>query len=161
MTFPDAVKRIPALKDSYRPGLEALSAADKKRLSCRNPRRLRGSVNLDDAFRRSQPNSPRWDYAIGLRDHGGKDAVAYVEVHDASSPACVGEMLKKLGWLKTWLKRAGEPLRELPGRYFWVASGSVTFGRGTPQARRIAQHGLRFPTEHLVLDQISESRAGG
>jgi hypothetical protein len=151
MRFRDAVERTPVIRGRYRDGLQALSAADRRRVSCREPRkRLRGSVNLDDAFRPAKPNSLRWDYAIGIRGGARADDVAYVEVHPASS-GHVDEMLRKLGWLKTWLAGAGAPLGSLPRRYFWVASGSVALRKGSPQALRIAQQGLQFPTEHLNL----------
>jgi hypothetical protein len=62
-------------------------------------------------------------------------------------------MLKKLAWLRTWLRASAQPLLSMtdPDSFFWLASGGVALQRTSSQARRLAQEGLTFPREHLTL----------
>jgi len=122
-------------------------------LRCSNPRRLRGSVNLDDALRLAFPNDPRWDYAIGISQRSHSDRAVWLEVHPASS-LHVGEVLNKLRWLKGWLASDAPELQGLPAHFCWVATGSVSFRRGSREEKRIAQEGIRFPSKLLNLDEF-------
>jgi hypothetical protein len=122
-------------------------------LRCSNPRRLRGSVNLDDALRLALPNDPRWDYAIGISQRSHSDRAVWLEVHPASS-LHVGEVLNKLRWLKGWLASDAPELQGLPAHFCWVATGSVSFRRGSREEKRIAQEGIRFPSKLLNLDEF-------
>jgi hypothetical protein len=106
-------------------------------------------VDIDAALRDEFPNAARWDYAIGIKAHTD-DFVAWLEVHPASSRH-VNEVIEKLLWLKDWLQTSAAELDALPRRFHWVASGAVSFDRASPQAKRIAQAGLRFPAKHIDL----------
>ena len=150
MTFRRAVRSTPSLRAHFRDGLQALRNSDRPRLRCSDTRRLRGSVNLDDALRPTHSNDPVWDYAIGLLGNQ-TDAVVWLEVHPAYH---VDEVLSKLQWLKRWLANNAPVLRRLQPHFCWVATGRISFGRGSPQGRKIAQMGLRFPTRQLDLDQF-------
>jgi hypothetical protein len=99
MGFREAVENTPTLEQAYQPGLQALRRADSKRISCRNKRALSGSVDLDGTLASLLPNDPRWDYGIGLSAHSAREKIVWIEVHPASS-LHVGEVLKKLDWLK-------------------------------------------------------------
>jgi len=46
MQFAYAVRNTDELKQAFRPGLQALSDTDQKRIACRDTRKLAGSVNL-------------------------------------------------------------------------------------------------------------------
>jgi hypothetical protein len=47
--FKRAVRGTAALAHAYRDGLQAIRNADLQRMSCREPRRLTGSVDVDEA----------------------------------------------------------------------------------------------------------------
>ena len=149
MTFKQAAEGTPGLSDAYRPGLQALSKADRNRIVCANPRRCTGSVDLDHALAIPMPNEPRWDYGAGLRqDHSEK--VVWIEVH----PACsnhVDEVLAKLAWLKKWLHANAPLLNALPRSFVWIASGQVSLQRHSPQRRKVAARGLQFAGSRLSL----------
>ena len=151
MTFAEAVNRTPSIKGHLRSGLKALRRADRSRVSC-DGRNLVGSIDIDGALRYLYPRDARWDYAVGV-SKSARDFVVWLEVHPASS-LHVDEVLDKVRWLKQWLETSAPELRGLDRHLCRIATGGVSFGRGSPQARRIAQEGLRFPVKHADLDGI-------
>lgn len=153
MRFRRAVPSAAAVRDGFREGLGAVRNVDRNRLRCANPRRLRGSVNLDQALKLAFPNHPRWDYAIGVSRGTQSDHVVWLEVHPASS-LHVDEVLNKLRWLNGWLASDAPELRRLPAHFYWVATGTVSFRRGSRDEKRIAQEGMRFPGKQLNLDEF-------
>jgi hypothetical protein len=151
MTFSQAVNRTPSVQGHLKPGVKALSRVDRRRVAC-DGRRLRGSVDIDAALRVSLPNDARWDYAVGVQK-GGNDHVVWIEVHPASSHH-VDEVLSKARWLLRWLAASAPVINGLPRRFCWIATGTVSFSRGSPQARRLAGMGLRFPVKHADLEEV-------
>lgn len=149
MRFKEAIEHI--LPGTYREGLQALAGLDRERIACKNPRKLAGSLYLDEALAETQPNDPRWDYGIALR---GKqtDDVVWVEVHPASS-SNVKEVIAKLRWLKQWLRDSGKDLAQMTRKdgYHWVASGAVAIPKNSKQARQLAAAGLAYPRQRLSL----------
>lgn len=142
-----------ALPGAFRDGLQALPKKDRHRVECRKSRQLTGSVNLDEALKRTDPDGKRWDYGIGVKRQGGKEEVFWVEVHPAST-GHVRKMLDKLAWLKKWLETKAPELRQLTAKdgYVWIASGGVAIRKKTQRARQLNQAGLRFAQEHLRLE---------
>jgi hypothetical protein len=113
---------------------------------------LAGSINIDAALSHECPTAPRWDYGIGHRRGDGEEAV-WVEVHRASA-AHVGDIIRKKKWLEDWLSENALPLQALTRRtdgYVWLSTGGVDLQRSSRQARLLAQSGVSFPREHLVL----------
>jgi hypothetical protein len=153
MSFRHAVESTAAIRDGFRDGLRAVRNVDRSRLQCSSPRRLRGSVDLDKALKIALPTDPRWDYAIGISHHPHSDHVVWLEVHPASS-SHVDEILNKLRWLKSWLSTDAPALQSLRADFCWVATGTVSFRRGSREEKRIAQEGIRFPGKLLNLDEF-------
>lgn len=151
MTFQDAVRRTPSIREHYRAGLGALKERDRKRVYCPKSRHLSGSVDLDVALREVFPRHARWDYAIGVSVKGRAHQVTWLEVHPASS-LHVDEVLDKLRWLREWMRADAQVLSRLQARFVWLASGSVAFASNSPQRRKIAQQGLLFRAGQLRLD---------
>ncbi|MCS6805600.1 MAG: hypothetical protein RMM98_11475 [Acidobacteriota bacterium] len=151
MTFQEAVNLTSNLSHHYRPGLQALSDNDAARIRYTKPQQLSGSVNLDSALKESYPNEPRWDYGIGVRRSNSEVAV-WVEVHPASSHSITG-MLGKLEWLKSWLSNHAPALNKITqGDYYWVSTdGRIAITPNSPQAKKLAQAGLRGPMRVLRL----------
>jgi len=153
MTFSEAVSRTPSIRGHLKSGLKALRKGDRSRVSC-DGRRLRGSIDIDNALRDLYPNDARWDYAVGVHQ-SHQDFVVWLEMHPASS-LHVDEVLSKMRWLSQWLGTSAPELRGLPRRLCWVATGRIPFSRGSPQARKLAQAGLRFPVKHAYLEGTLE-----
>lgn len=120
---------------------------------------ISGNLDLDDAFRSSEPQANRWDYGVGYifkREH----LAVWIEVHGATSAGEVKTMTRKLIWLKTMLARnefrALSTLTERNDRhgfrrYWWIAPGKIGFRRGSREERVLAQAGLNFPCREVTL----------
>lgn len=152
MRFENAVGKTKGLEDAYRSGLQALRRRDRRRIVCRTPRKLTGSVYLDEALARagSHGNDPRWDYAVGFRESQKDDRVIWLEVHPASSHH-IQEMFDKLAWLKRWLASSARSLQQMPAEYVWVSSGKVAIPASSRQRREVAARGIRLAGERLCL----------
>lgn len=150
MTFENAVEAAPhPVAGAYRPGKQALENKHRNLVTCADPNRLTGSIDLDAALVRQLPNANRWDYGLGYRLENGREQAIWVEVHSATTKE-VSTVLRKLQWLKDWLNGEAEQLRQLTDRagkdirYVWIASAGVKITRNSPQARRLDQSGLRL-----------------
>ena len=131
-------------------GLRALGN-DSSRVQVARRRSLVGSVALDDVLRARYPDDPRWDYGVGLQKSARESAV-WIEVHPASTSE-VRTVLRKLQWLKNWLKTRAPALEKLTGvrSYFWVATRGVHIRQGSPQARLLQLAGLSLPRNRVNL----------
>ena len=110
MTFREAAQQTPHLKNSWQKGLEALRAQDRPHIVAENTRLLRGSVDVDKALQKKEPNAHRWDFAIGHKHtNRNQECIYWVEIHTASDSE-VNVVLDKLRWLKNWLAGNGRTL---------------------------------------------------
>jgi hypothetical protein len=155
MSFKNAVEATPTVKDAYRPGLQALRRTDRAHVECADPRRITGSIDLDEALKADRPDDHRWDYGIGLRDGQGKaqDRVFWLEIHPASASRHVDDVIDKATWLRAWLNSDAPSLAKLPRQYIWVATGKVAISPNSPKLRQLAKSGLqvRFEPRRLEL----------
>jgi hypothetical protein len=153
MTFEQAVAQAqPPVNGAYQPGLQALGS-NCDLVHCSTPRSITGSIYVDGVLAAEFPNSPRWDYGVGFRRTSAEEAV-WIEVHPAAT-SDVRKMIDKLNWLQKWLERGASALNALTLRaerpFHWIATGGVHINRNSPQARRLAQSGLRYPVQRLEL----------
>jgi hypothetical protein len=154
MTFEEAVSGTPHLEAAYRRGLGALRRRDREKLGVARGAKVSGSIDLDSSLEETHPQSNRWDYGIAILPAKQRQQIIWIEVHPASSNH-VSEVLRKLSWLRGWL-RSDAPLlnemteaersspRSVRGRFVWVASGGVSLAPSTPQRRAVAAQGLEF-----------------
>ncbi len=152
MTFKEAVEAAPPpVNGKYRPGKQALENRYRDLVTCDDPRRLTGSIDLDSALKRQRPNDRRWDYGLGYKPARGREQAIWVEVHSAKTSE-VSAVIGKLRWLKDWLNGEAVQLRQLTERaggdirYVWIASGKNKIPPNSPQARRLNQRGLPLKT---------------
>jgi hypothetical protein len=143
MTFREAVEKTPHLENAYCAGLQALRAEDKPHIDPEDPRKLQGSVDIDAANVRVDPQGNRWDFAIAY-EHTNRDAevVYWVELHTASDSQ-VGKVIKKAQWLQAWFQGNGKLLKPFEKEILWVSSGATTFTLSAPQKKQMAQVGLK------------------
>ena len=159
MAFKEAVEATPNLQGKWKAGLGALRAQDKVRIDPENTstKYLRGSVDVDTAWQKEDPQGNRWDFAIGYQHANRSDEFIYwVETHTGADNQ-IEVMFRKLNWLKTWLNGAGKKLDyDNDDRLFvWVPSGATSFTRGSAQVRKLADKGIiysgsifRIPMNH-------------
>jgi hypothetical protein len=158
VTFKEAVARTPHLETAWRDGLQALRAEDKPHVRAEDTWQLRGSVDVDTALLPLEPQANRWDFAIGHQHTNRKDEFIYwVETHTGSDDQ-IKVVLRKLDWLRNWLRRDGQHLCKFDGDFIWVSSGHTLFTKGSAQVKILAQRGLiyagavlRIPNERALL----------
>ena len=160
MSFKKAVQaEPPPVNGAYRIGKRALENRHRELVTCKDSRRLTGSIDLDSALAR-QPgyaNAPRWDYGLGYRPATERQEQAvWIEVHPATTGE-VAAVLKKLQWLQDWLNDGAGCLKRITDRtnsdirFVWLASADVSILRNSPQARRLSQSAIRRPRKRLCL----------
>jgi len=151
VTFRQAVQNTQSIAHAYRPGLQALRAADKNRITA-NPRLLTGSVDLDSTLRATEPSSPRWDYAIGWNSASTKvEQICWLEIHPTRTTTHLNEVEQKFDWLINWLSGMGQELGKMERKFICVSSGKTGFTSTAPQLRRLASRGLQFVGGHIRL----------
>lgn len=150
MRFKVAVQQTSDVKSSWKSGLQALPHSDRGKIRCPARKYLAGSLFLDKALEAKYPNATRWDYAVGVKKTN-EDHIWWIEVHPAST-SDVKTMLAKKKWLVQWLRKSAPNLNALKNCGFhWVASGKVAILKNSPQARRLAQSGIRQPVKYLEI----------
>ncbi len=144
MTFKEAVARTANLQTAWKPGLQALRAEDKPHIQAEDTRRLRGSADVDKALLSREPQANRWDFAIGFQHRKRSNEFIYwVETHTGSDDQ-IKVVLKKLEWLKNWLREDGLHLAKFDRDMIWVSSGHTLFTKGSAQVKTLAQKGLIY-----------------
>jgi hypothetical protein len=152
MSFKRDCDATPGLAGAAKPGLQALNAADRGRVSPGPGTKLTHGIDVDGALSASLPNDARWDYGVARKVGGGVsggEQVHWIVVHPVSGEASLQEMQNKLTWLRRWL--AGTALNAYPRQLVWVASGKSAFTGRDPKVKALALQGLRFAGGHLAL----------
>lgn len=139
--FISAVDSCAEIKGKARPGISAMGN-DSILLHVDYPRLIDGSLDIDNAVKKLYPYASRWDYAIG---YNGK--VYFIEIHPADTKN-VDEMIKKVKWLKEWLKDKAPQLKSLHscGVYHWIPTGRVKISPNSRQYLKIAVNKLQLTT---------------
>jgi hypothetical protein len=157
VSFRKTIKKTPHLKNAWMPGLGALRAQDRPHIAAADPRLLKGSVDVDAALQKQQPNAHRWDFAIGYRhSNRQEDCVYWVEIHTAEDKE-VNVVLDKLHWLRQWLAAGGKPMDHFERDFIWVSSGATSFTLTSPQIKRFAQLGLQHKGRVLRIPSVRPS----
>lgn len=146
MKFKEAVEATPHLAGKWLAGLQALRAEDRPHVQPNDPRKLRGSVDVDTALKRlpEHADAHRWDFAIGFQHtNRKKEFVYWVETHTGSDSQ-ISVMMEKLKWLKQWLAADGKTLAGFECDFIWAPSGATAFTKGARQVKDLAGKGLRY-----------------
>lgn len=152
-TFKSAVEATPSIATAYQPGIQGLEPADKRRLV--GAERATGSVALDEALRARFPSTHRWDYGIGL-PAGKADQVLWLEVHHAASGE-TERVLKKLSWLKSWLRQEAPELDRMRPKFIWLLSNVESNPNDRRKRQQLAEkHGLRRHQGVLDLAALAD-----
>lgn len=140
-SFRAAANASQALRQHVKSGLHALRRTDRTRVRARQPRRITGSLSLDEALAGTHPNSPRWDYGVGYRpSKNAEDVVHWIEIHPATDGE-VESVETKLIWLKQWIRDEAPVLGRMECRFIWVSSGRTCLTPTSPALRRLAAKG--------------------
>lgn len=129
-----------------RGGLEALER-DHRRLVVGDAA-VGCSIDLDACLRSAEPDAHRWDYVLVLR-RDDQPGVA-MEVHHAASKE-VEVLIEKKAWASELLERETPTLDVRSWHWIIPPDSDALFTRQSPEARRLAEHGIEFPRAQLVL----------
>ena len=146
-----AVKGIDGLDEHFKKGLGAVKGEYRERITAKEPRLFNGSLDIDKAKSKAEPTANRWDYAI---EYNGE--VFFVEVHPGST-SDVSIILKKLEWLKQWLKNEEKAIDMLKTKratpYFWIHTGACRILKQSSKGKQLAQRGIII-THDLNCDKL-------
>jgi hypothetical protein len=125
------------LRSRVRPGLQALSSEDVKRIEASIREECSDSLDLDSGLRPDHPEDPRWDYLVGHRRR-----VIAIEVHSALDSQVASIVGKKEHAKRQLLahSRVGSSIAS----WLWIGSGSTQFTRREIAFRILAKHGIAF-----------------
>lgn len=155
MTFKEAVEQTPQIAVAYKSGLLAFGDYSSKVVVPDN-RLLGGSVDIDAATLEIYPNDNRWDYAF---DYNGE--AFFIEVHTASTSE-TSTVLRKLEWLKVWLREQAPKLEKLKSKvlpsFYWVQSKQYALPTHTPQYRKAVSAKL-IPIKEWNYEQLFKQYA--
>lgn len=117
------------------------------------------SIDVDAFYAVSEPQSPRWDYGVGVRN-GTNDYAIWIEPHGATSSSEVDRVISKLNWLKEKMRcddwsglraltiAAGEASLQ---PYWWLVPGTVSFSPSSPAAKKLAAAGIKMPVKKVTI----------
>ena len=147
------VTQTSGLETACQPGLQALRAIDRSRITARQPRRLTGSVDVDKALMDRFPDANRWDYVAASQSSDNAEYLYWIEVHRATGTDTIGEVSAKLTWLKEWLCNDGARLNGYRRAFVWIATGRSAFQQNSPQLKRLAAAGIIFAGGHYTIPE--------
>ncbi len=159
MKFKEAVREATApVNGAYFPGKMALENRHRKLVTCKDTRRITGSIDLDRALAKEPKyaNEPRWDYGLGYQPAGGREQAIWIEVHSAETSE-VSAVIRKFEWLRDWLDENADQLRKLTEsadsdiRYIWIASNRLRILPHSRQAKQLSMSGIGGPKPNLKL----------
>lgn len=118
--FQVAIENTKEVKDGFCLGKQAIKNIDRNKVVVADNSKLQGSLDIDSQVKAVYPNEPRWDYALSYDDN-----INFFEVHPAETSE-VDRVIKKVKWLKSWLKTKAPEIEKLPKAehpYTWIQSG--------------------------------------
>lgn len=136
-----AADKTPDVKGHFCKGLGAIKSNEKERIIVPDTRKLTGSIDIDSAIKEIYPEDNRWDYAVEYTDE-----TFFIEVHPCST-SDVGTVIKKVKWLKSWLKTKAPDIEVLKPKekpaYHWIATGGVGITKGSKYERMLALNNIQ------------------
>lgn len=128
--------------DSFEDGKVAVKNEYREKIRAKNPRNLKGSMDIDNACKNREPNSPRWDYLVVIWKNNLEN-LALIEIHGAAKSENVKEVIQKKEWLIKWLKNAG--VDYFKKSFTWVATGSISIIPSSRYAKELSRRGIDGP----------------
>jgi hypothetical protein len=135
--------------NSYQKGKSGIKNQHRDKIRIEDTRKLKGSMDIDEACKDSEPNSPRWDYMVVIWKNSLEN-LALIEIHPAAKYRNVAEVIEKKNWLNQWLYKTR--LIDFRKKFIWIATGSICITSGSKYAKRLAVSNISTPrkvTPHL------------
>lgn len=142
--FQEAVENTNEVRDGFRVGKGAINSADRNKIEADNNNKIQGSLDIDSQVKALYPEAPRWDYVLSY-----DDKLYYFEIHPAETSE-VDRVIKKLCWLKNWLRTKAEQIDKLPKAehpYIWVQSGRYAILSSANMNRKLSAVGISIASK--------------
>lgn len=137
--FQVAVENTEDVKNGFCGGLKGIKKSDRCKVDTAHPEKLQGSLDIDSQVKPLYPEAPRWDYALSY-----DDKLYFFEVHPANTSE-VDKVIKKVKWLKQWLKDKAPKIAKLPRGahpYTWVQSGGYAILPAAKEQKKLSVAGI-------------------
>ena len=137
--FQVAVENTVDVKNGFCEGIKAIKKSDRSKVHADDTKKIQGSLDIDTQVRTLYPEGPRWDYALSY-----DDKIYFFEVHPAETSE-VDKVIKKVKWLKDWLKNKATEIDKLPKSehpYTWIQSGHYGILATANVTRKLAVAGI-------------------
>jgi hypothetical protein len=140
----DTLRQNPVLKNHCAKSLQAIESKHRKYIRLKDLR-VSCSLNIDEAFRKDEPQEYRWDYYMHVID-GTKLAYAvFFEPHTCTTKE-VSCFLEKYRWL---IDKINRPLSFLVRGtirqfYFWIPSAGNKIVSHSPQYKRLKKTNIKI-----------------
>ena len=114
-----------------------------------------GSLALDKTLLEAElfPNDNRWDYGIGLSAPKNAARVLWLEPHHAGSGEAA-TVIKKLSWLKSWLRNEAPELDRLCKTFVWLVTNKENANDRQRRTLLAQRHGLRRVNGRSRLSEV-------
>lgn len=146
-----AIEQTPDVQGKAQAGIGAIKREYRVRIVVPDTRALLCSLDIDNAVKTLYPDANRWDYALEYNKE-----VFFLEFHPAETSA-VSIMLKKLEWLKMWLRMKAPEIDALKSTsynpYYWIGSGSFNIIKTSSQYRKLAEARL-LPKKQWIYNTL-------
>ncbi len=133
----DTLQQNPVLKKHCADDLQAIELRHRKCVQLKEIQ-VSCSLNIDEAYRKAEPQNFRWDYYIHVLDGAKRAYAVFFEPHTCTTNE-VSCFLEKYRWL---MDKINNPLSFLVKDakrqfYFWIPSSGNKIVTHSPQYKRL------------------------
>jgi len=140
----ETLRQNPLLKNHCAESLQAIEAKHRKYVHLKDFR-VSCSLNIDEAYRKAEPQNNRWDYYMHVIDDTKLAYAVFFEPHTCTTKE-VSCFLEKHQWLMEKIKSPLYFLVRGTGRqfFFWIPSSGNKIVTHSPQYKRLKKTNIRI-----------------
>ncbi|HLP45693.1 MAG TPA: hypothetical protein VK186_07570 [Candidatus Deferrimicrobium sp.] len=140
----DTLQQNPVLKRHCAKGLQAIESKHRKCVQFKDIQ-VSCSLNIDEAFRKTEPQNNRWDYYMHVIDDRKLAYAVFFEPHTCTTKE-VSCFIEKYRWL---INKINSPFSFLVKDtqcqfYFWIPSSGNKIVTHSPQYKRLKKTNIRI-----------------
>jgi len=147
----NTLQQNPVLKKYCAEGMKAIESKHRKCVQLKELQ-VSCSLNIDEAFKKAEPENYRWDYYIHVLDGTKRAYAVFFEPHTCTTKE-VPRFLRKYHWL---MDKINNPLSLLVKGaqcrfYFWIPSSGNKIVRHSPQYKRLTRTNIHI--KEVIFDR--------
>ena len=137
-------------------GLQPLKRTDRALIAEEIRDSFTDSLDVDEAFRPTNPEENRWDYLLG---HDESREIVALEPHSAHNSQ-VGTVIRKREASRRHLRDHLKP-GVVVAAWFWVASGKVDFTPMDKAITQLTENGIAFVGKQVLRKWLPAATQAG